>query len=75
LQFFNAGTETPGYPIKCVRRIVNSSDQLGVPASRRWIEDILVHLTVVGICPPTVAVSVLIAALVSVWLLHRSSIP
>ena len=35
---------------------------------------LLVHLTVVGIGPQTVAVSVLVAALIAVWLLHRRSI-
>lgn len=35
---------------------------------------LLVHLTVVGIGPQTVAVSVLVAALVVLWLLHRRSI-
>jgi len=35
---------------------------------------LLVHLTVVGIGPQTVAVSVLMAALVAVWLLYRRSI-
>jgi putative oxidoreductase len=34
---------------------------------------LLVHLTVVGIGPATVAVSVLVAALVALWLLHRRS--
>ena len=32
---------------------------------------ILVHVTVVGIGPQTIAVSVLIAALITLWLLHR----
>lgn len=35
---------------------------------------LLVHLTVVGIGPPTVAVSVLVAALLAVWLLSRRSL-
>ena len=35
---------------------------------------LLVHLTVVGVGPQTVAVGVLQAALVAVWLLHRRSI-
>jgi putative oxidoreductase len=35
---------------------------------------ILVHLTIVGIGPQTVAVSVLIAALLAVWFLYRRSI-
>lgn len=34
---------------------------------------VLVHFAVVGIGPATVAVSVLIAALVALWLLHRRS--
>lgn len=34
---------------------------------------LLVHLTVVGIGPATVAVSILAAALVALWLLHQRS--
>ena len=36
---------------------------------------LIVHLTVVGIGPQTVAVSVLVAALVVLWFLHRRLIP
>jgi putative oxidoreductase len=35
---------------------------------------LLVHLTVVGIGPATVAVSVFVAALVGLWLMHRRSL-
>jgi putative oxidoreductase len=35
---------------------------------------LLVHLTVVGIGPPTVAVSILVAALLGLWFLYRRSL-
>ncbi len=43
------------------------------PIVGRLGEAVLVHVTVVGIGPATIAVSVLIAALIGLWLLHRRS--
>ena len=51
-----------------------SHSRCGVPfLSARWLGALLVHVTVVGIGPPTVAVSVLLALLLGLWLLHRRS--